>query len=892
MKTNSRSESGIFSVRLLFAVTFCSLGMWLAWASVAATPGKRLNKTPAAPLAPTGLITVTTTAQKISDSGGCSLQEAIYSSEYHSNIAADAPGHFITTQCTPGTGDDTIVLPSGAVFQFDHIIDDSQNSMGPTANPVINSHIVIEANGSRFEHVPNGINFRAFAINPGESLTIRNAHIKGFTVKGGDGRSGGGGGLGAGGAIYVQEGNLTIESSTFEGNGAVGGNGSGNPSSDTGGGGGGLAGNGGPRGLSVGGGGGGSRGDGRFGGGGTVTSAMGNSAGFSCGGDGGGAILIDGQDGTCRGGGGGGGGESITIFTSGGDGGNGAYGGGGGGGGAGEDDGSGGNGDFGGGGGSGGTLKSNLDGFGPTGGDGGFGGGGGAAIGGFIQGGPGRGGNFAGNGGRSGGGGGAALGGAIFNDGGTILILNSTFTRNFVDRGVSGGGKEAQNGTDAGGAIFSRNGSTAIFNSTISLNESTGSLGGVIVISDGPDTNFELRNTIIAHNGVTSDGINFSGPNECAASGVSLTKTGSGNLIIPDMQDNAVETCPGVVSLADPQLGPLQINPPGSTPTMAIDMNSPAFDAGDDTHPPSYPFDQRGVPRPQFAHIDIGAYEFAACNDIICPADITQSNDAGQCGAVVTYSAPTGDGSNCGTISCSPASGSFFAIGTTAVTCDSTAGPTCSFNVTVNDTEIPTLTTPPNVSVSNDPGQCSASVNPGTATAGDNCPNATVNAVRSDGLALNAPYPVGVTTITWTATDAHGNASAPATQTVTVNDTQPPSVTNVSASPSVLWPPDHTMRAVTINYDAVDNCSAVNCTLSVTSNELINATGSGNTAPDWQIIDAHHVLLRAERSGNGSGRIYTISITCVDGAGNTTVKTTKVRVPKDQANRAGKSKKK
>jgi hypothetical protein len=77
--------------------------------------------------------------------------------------------------------------------------------------------------------------------------------------------------------------------------------------------------------------------------------------------------------------------------------------------------------------------------------------------------------------------------------GSVILILNSAFTRNFVDRGISGGG------TDAGGAIFSRNGSTAIFNSTISLNESTGSLGGVVVISDGPDTNFELRNTIIAH---------------------------------------------------------------------------------------------------------------------------------------------------------------------------------------------------------------------------------------------------------------------------------------------------------------------------------------------------------------------------------------------------------
>ena len=39
----------------------------------------------------------------------------------------------------------------------------------------------------------------------------------------------------------------------------------------------------------------------------------------------------------------------------------------------------------------------------------------------------------------------------------------------------------------------------------------------------------------------------------------------------------------------------------------------------------------------------------------------------------------------------------------------------------------------------------------------------------------NAPalFPIGVTTVTWTATDASGN-TATATQTVTVNDTQAP----------------------------------------------------------------------------------------------------------------------
>ena len=44
----------------------------------------------------------------------------------------------------------------------------------------------------------------------------------------------------------------------------------------------------------------------------------------------------------------------------------------------------------------------------------------------------------------------------------------------------------------------------------------------------------------------------------------------------------------------------------------------------------------------------------------------------------------------------------------------------------------------------------------------------------------------------------------------------------------------------------------------------------GNTAPDWEIVDSHHVRLRAERSGRGNGRVYTITITCTDGSGNST----------------------
>jgi hypothetical protein len=56
-------------------------------------------------------------------------------------------------------------------------------------------------------------------------------------------------------------------------------------------------------------------------------------------------------------------------------------------------------------------------------------------------------------------------------------------------------------------------------------------------------------------------------------------------------------------------------------------------------------------------------------------------------------------------------------------------------------------------------------------------------------------------------------------------------------------------------------------------------TGDSDTEPDWEILDAHHVRLRAERSGQGDGRIYAIAITAIDSQGNTSKQTVSVTVP-------------
>jgi hypothetical protein len=90
------------------------------------------------------------------------------------------------------------------------------------------------------------------------------------------------------------------------------------------------------------------------------------------------------------------------------------------------------------------------------------------------------------------------------------------------------------------------------------------------------------------------------------------------------------------------------------------------------------------------------------------------------------------------------------------------------------------------------------------------------------------------------------------------------------------------MVDVTVNYNSTDNCGADTCALTVTSNEPINGTGDGDTAPDWEIVDSHHVRLRAERAGGGDGRIYTITITCTDSSGNSSSQTVTVTVPKSK----------
>jgi len=156
------------------------------------------------------------------------------------------------------------------------------------------------------------------------------------------------------------------------------------------------------------------------------------------------------------------------------------------------------------------------------------------------------------------------------------------------------------------------------------------------------------------------------------------------------------------------------------------------------------------------------------------------------------------------------------------------------------------------------------------------------------GGTLNGPTPVvvltlGTYTFTLTVDDGFGGTDAD-NVVITVVDRTPPVILGIEANPDVLWPPNHKFVPVTFTVRAKDNCDAtpVSRIETVSSNEPVNGLGDGDTAPDWNVTGLLTADIRAERSGRGSGRVYTATITVTDDSGNVARGTEKVEVPHDQ----------
>ena len=172
-----------------------------------------------------------------------------------------------------------------------------------------------------------------------------------------------------------------------------------------------------------------------------------------------------------------------------------------------------------------------------------------------------------------------------------LNVVNSTFSRN--------------SSTGDGGGFYAYGGTTSLFNVTIAGNtansdKSGSGIGGGVYNHSGAALNF--TNSIIANNYHLTTTL-FSVLDDCAG-------------VLNSQGYNIVShacTISGSYSTAQPLLGGLQNNG-GPTQTNALLGGSPAIDAGDpggcrDQFGALLTTDQRGLPRPDGAACDIGAYE-------------------------------------------------------------------------------------------------------------------------------------------------------------------------------------------------------------------------------------------------------------------------------------------
>ncbi len=199
----------------------------------------------------------------------------------------------------------------------------------------------------------------------------------------------------------------------------------------------------------------------------------------------------------------------------------------------------------------------------------------------------------------------------------------------------------------------------------------------------------------------------------------------------------------------------------------------------------------------------------------------------------------------------------------------------CQALVTVLDS------TPPVPNIAQLPdivAQCSVTIT-NFPIASDNCVG-LIQGTTTDPLEYNIQ---GEYIITWTYDDGAGNIT-PQEQKVIIDDISPPTVDEITVTPANLWPPNHEMILVSVTASGSDNCGDLLTTkiISIASNEPENGLGDGDTSPDWEITGDLTANLRAERSGTGSGRVYTITVECSDENGNKTTVETFVPVKHDK----------
>jgi hypothetical protein len=242
------------------------------------------------------------------------------------------------------------------------------------------------------------------------------------------------------------------------------------------------------------------------------------------------------------------------------------------------------------------------------------------------------------------------------------------------------------------------------------------------------------------------------------------------------------------------------------------------------------------------------------------PSNIVVPTSTNSCSAAVTWNAPLA-ADNCTaqpTVTTNHTPGTLFGLGTTSVVYTSVdaAGNSsqASFTVTVVDQTAPVIVNPVAITKPVDANACVASsVSVLAPTVIDQCNALTATGVRSDNLPLTAAYPLGTTTITWTASDLSGNAAVAKTQTVTVVDTVAPKVT--SGLDSLLYVPSNACIYYWENWRA-DVVTADNCGGAVTL--------SSASPQNLFLNKGIHFINFTLTDANGLSRVYNHRVRVVD----------------------------
>ena len=583
----------------------------------------------------------THTVTNSNDSGAGSLRAQIATAATGDTIVFDAALDGATISLTTFVNDLTTGSKQFGPSAF-FITGSQALTIDATANGLTKGIVIARSSAA------GTANFRLFDVGVGSSLTLRGVTLSNGYVRGGSSLYAGGA-LGAGGAIFNQ-GTLTLDRCTLTGNTAVGGD---------------------------------VFSSGNSGGGGT-----GANSSYDGGGPNGGAagtFTFDGSNAGAGGNGGFGGGGGGGGIAAGGDGGNGGNGG------------NGGHGGFGGGGGqygygTGGGAYGN-------GGNGGFGGGAG----------PGRPSNtpagipgFGGGSAITYGGAGAGMGGAIFNDAGTVMLTNVTFSANAANGGsnprasfpgagagsgyggaifnyagaltldfvtLSGNnvakGASGTGGTANGGAIYSLGDSAAACsaggNTCTTAGNATVTMNRSIAANSTAGVSDVVVNAINAGSSTGSGAYNAIG----AATGFTATNAVSGTLSLAALP---AALTGGMADVMIPQAGSVAINAAGAGPCSSAT-------------------DQRGITRPQGSACDVGAVEVVPVNQATLTAIATPASIVFNATSALSTTGGSGTGAvsyavTAGNAFCSMAGSTLTGTGVGTCTVTATKAGDGSYNAT------------------------------------------------------------------------------------------------------------------------------------------------------------------------------------------------------------------